>query len=157
MNFIISIHRGLFPAVLRSWVIAISCCFIVNANAGHDLYGADDVKYQHGKKVYGHYCSRCHGEHADGRGRATPLYVKMKSARPSNFNVKFFAFRPTEYLTGIIRDGGGKHSLSEYMPPFGGELSAEQISHVVYFIRQVSHHAGINTTRGKTAQLEKEK
>ena len=81
----------------------------------------------------------------------------MESARPSNFNVKFFAFRPTEYLTGIIRDGGEKHSLCEYMPPFGGELSAEQISHVVYFIRQVSYHAGLNSTQEKTAQMEKEK
>ena len=41
-------------------------------------------------------------------------------------------------MTNIIRDGGEKHSLSEYMPPFGEELSKGEISDVVYFIQQFS-------------------
>ena len=95
-------------------------------------------KYKLGKKVFKDYCSRCHGENADGRGKAIPLYVSLRAPRPSNFRVKFFSIRPSQYLTDIVRDGGEQHSLSEYMPPFGGELNSQQINDVVYFIQNVS-------------------
>ena len=101
-------------------------------------FSGDTKKFLTGKKIYSDYCSRCHGENADGRGKAVALYVKMRSARPSNFKVKFFSIRPKEYLMKIVRDGGEKHSLSEYMPPFGSELDNQQINDVVYFIQNVS-------------------
>jgi len=131
-----------FPAVSR-----LTCCllaifatgFLVNgADAAHDSVHLDDSQYRQGAKVYANYCSRCHGVHADGRGKATPLYVKLKSAHPSNFRVKVYADRPKQYLVNIVRDGGKKHSLSEYMPPFGDELNEAQINDVVYFIQNVS-------------------
>lgn len=116
--------------------------FVMNAHAAHDLISADDPQYQQGLKIFSDYCSRCHGVHANGRGRTTPLYVKMKSAQPSNFQIKLYSFRPKEYLVNIVRDGGEKHSLSQYMPPFGGELTADQIDNVVYFIQRVSVYIG---------------
>lgn len=101
-------------------------------------FAGDFEKYKMGKKVFSDYCSRCHGENADGRGKVIPLYVKMRAPRPTNFRVKFFSLRPQQYLTNIVRDGGEKHSLSEYMPPFGAELNNNQINDVVYFIQNVS-------------------
>ncbi|WP_455202052.1 c-type cytochrome [Kaarinaea lacus] len=115
---------------------------MVNTHAAHDLVSDDDPRYHQGLKIYADYCSRCHGEHANGRGRIVPLYVKMKSALPSNFQIGLYAFRPKEYLASIVRDGGEKHSLSQYMPPFGGELTANQIDDVVYFIQRISQYSG---------------
>ena len=110
----------------------------MSAVAEHETMLVGDAQYQRGVKVFADYCSRCHGVHANGRGRATPLYVKLQSAHPSNFQLKVYAERPTQYLVSIVRDGGRKHSLSEYMPPFGDELTETQINDVVYFIQNVS-------------------
>ncbi|WP_455221425.1 c-type cytochrome [Kaarinaea lacus] len=118
--------------------------FVNCVEAAHESVQADDMKYRQGAKIFADYCSRCHGVHADGRGRATPLYVKLKSAHPSNFQVRVYAERPKQYLVNIVRDGGKKHSLSEYMPPFGDELNEAQINDVVYFIQNVSLSPAIN-------------
>jgi len=109
-----------------------------NTIAEQQSFSGDTKKFLTGKKIYSDYCSRCHGENADGRGKAVAMYVKMRAARPSNFKVKFFSIRPKEYLMKIVRDGGEKHSLSQFMPPFGGELDTQQINDVVYFIQNVS-------------------
>lgn len=137
-------------------LLLICSLFAMHARAAHDLLDVDDLRYQQGLKVYSDYCSRCHGMHADGRGRTTPLYVKMRSAQPSNFQLKIYSFRPKEYLASIVRDGGEKHSLSEYMPPFGGELTAGQIDDVVYFIQKVSVYTS-NTSKHELTQIQKEK
>lgn len=129
--------------IYGSILLFLICSLVaVNTHAAHDLVSDDDPRYRQGLKIYADYCSRCHGEHADGRGRTVPLYVKLKGAQPSNFQIKLYAFRPKEYLANIVRDGGEKHSLSQYMPPFGGELTAGQIDDVVYFIQKVSVYIG---------------
>ena len=137
-----------------SIVFLLGCAFTFKGYAAHDVSVHHDSAYQLGMKVFSDYCARCHGEHADGRGTAAPLYVKLQQAHPSNFQLKFFAFRPKQYLTNIVRDGGKKHSLSEYMPPFGGELSSSQIDDVVYFIQKVSVYSASNSEL-KTLQAEK--
>lgn len=128
-----------------------SCIAIIVLMLGNKILLADQhpfpgdfEKYKLGKKVFSDYCSRCHGENADGQGKAIPMYIKLRAARPSNFKVKFYSIRPKQYLTKIVRDGGGKHSLSEYMPPFGGELDNQQINDVVYFIQNVSIYSSVN-------------
>jgi len=130
-----------FPIVsrLNLCLLVFATGFFVNSvDAAHDSVHPNDSQYRQGAQVFANYCSRCHGVHADGRGRATPLYVKLKSAHPSNFLVKVYAQRPKQYLVNIVRDGGKKHSLSEFMPPFGDELNEAQINDVVYFIQNVS-------------------
>jgi len=137
-------------------LLAVGSLFTMHARAAHDLFSGNDPQYQLGLKVYSDYCSRCHGAHANGRGRTTPLYVKMRGAHPSNFQLKLYSFRPKEYLASIVRDGGEKHSLSEFMPPFGAELSATQINDVVYFIQKVSIYKG-KTSVHEITQIQKEK
>ena len=126
----ISITAVLLPLL---WAITSSISF-----AEYSAFSGDIEKYQVGKKVFSDYCSRCHGEKADGRGRTVPMYLSLGAPRPSNFRVKFFSIRPSQYLEKIVRDGGQRHSLSEYMPPFGDELNNQQINDVVYFIQNVS-------------------
>lgn len=137
-------------------VFFATSAFADSIYAAHESKHPDDLQYHQGAKVFSNYCSRCHGEHADGRGKATPLYVKLKSAHPSNFQVKVYSERPREYLVNIVRDGGKKHSLSEFMPPFGEELTEAQIDDVVYFIQNVSLFPVVSAQR-EVAPIQKEK
>ena len=146
-------------SILNAWInassLSISIIVMVSAlmmsttiRAEHDSFSMGDEKYQLGKKVFANYCSRCHGVHADGRSAATPLYVRMGSSRPSNFRLKIFSTRPRNYMANVIRDGGEKHSLSQYMPPFGDELSKGDINNVVYFIQKFSSNVANEMTSG---------
>jgi len=97
-----------------------------------------DAQYERGHKVYGKYCARCHGKKADGEGRMVKrLYRKKGTQLPSNFTLDIYADRPAAYLRKIIVDGGEHHSMSKYMPPFGQELSGNNVDDLVYFIRKV--------------------
>ena len=132
-----------FSSILGIFVLIAAFDFSLPAFAvaDHDLNKADHSRYIEGEKTYKEYCSRCHGVNADGRGRVAPLFIKLKTPRPSNFKIKFYTIRPAEYLESVVRDGGEAHSLSKSMPPFGKELSKSQISNVVHFIKNVSLHA----------------
>ena len=140
------------------YVLLLLVCSLstVQVQAEHVLSSGNDSQYRDGLKVYSEYCSRCHGTHADGKGRSTPLYVKMKEAHPSNFQLKLYSYRPKQYLANIVRDGGEKHSMSKYMPPFGDELTTAQISDVVYFIQKVSIYSD-QTSMQDLTQSQKEK
>ena len=126
--------RNVCHALLVIFALSLSLSSIASENDLAD----NDHQYLRGKKVFNKYCSNCHGENADGRGKALRLYMKIGTVRPSNFQIGYYAERSEQYLTNIVRDGGAKHSLSQYMPPFGYELSATQLKDVVYFIQKVS-------------------
>lgn len=127
---------------MRILCLALGVLFILSlslsCNASESVLAKKDQRYLQGKKVFRKYCSSCHGVNADGRGKAIRLYMKLGSVHPSNFQIRYYSDRSEEYLTSIIRDGGEKHSLSQYMPPFEYELSSSQIKDVVHFIKKVS-------------------
>ncbi len=96
-----------------------------------------EARFERGQKLFTTYCSRCHGENADGEGRMVKrLYRRLKTQLPSNFTLGIYADRPAEYLRKIIANGGENHSMSKYMPPFGEELSAENIDDLVHFVKK---------------------
>jgi cytochrome c oxidase cbb3-type subunit 3 len=75
--------------------------------------------------VFKNYCIVCHGERADGMGRAALLYgITNLSIKP----------RTMEYYIEIIRRGGAAVNRSEFMPPWQDELSEEQINDVVAYL-----------------------
>jgi len=103
--------------------------------AGHE--GGDDVKFERGKQLFDKYCSRCHGKKADGEGRMVKrLYRRIGTQLPSNFTLGVYSERPEDYLRKIIVDGGENNAMSKYMPPFGSELSEEDVDDLVYLIKQ---------------------
>ncbi len=84
-----------------------------------------------GSKVYAGYCVRCHGKDADGKGRAAKLYdPKPNNLRNSD---KFDG-----YVAFIIGKGGVPLDRSEFMPGFDEELTAEQISDLVVYLRSIN-------------------
>jgi cytochrome c oxidase cbb3-type subunit III len=74
--------------------------------------------------VYRAYCILCHGERADGKGRASKLYGTV------DLNVN----NGRDYIEKIIRYGGKAVGRSEIMPSWQEELSEEQINDVVEYV-----------------------
>jgi mono/diheme cytochrome c family protein len=76
------------------------------------------------------YCVLCHGAEGRGDGRA----AKMYTPRPANLTVSPFN---DAYKEMIIRGGGASVGRSAFMPPWGDELTDEQIHDVVAFLREL--------------------
>jgi len=76
--------------------------------------------------VFKNYCVLCHGERADGIARAAKLYgVANLSIKPAD----------EKYYRKIIKGGGPAVGKSDFMPPWEGELSAEQLNDVVAYLK----------------------
>ena len=84
-----------------------------------------------GGLVYANYCVTCHGMNADGNGRAARLY----DPRPANLRA---TDKNDAYLALIVQVGGEKLGRSTKMPPWGEELTDEQIRDVVAFVRSTT-------------------
>jgi mono/diheme cytochrome c family protein len=88
-----------------------------------------------GNIVFKNYCILCHGAKADGTGRAAKLYTP----KPANL---LLSDKNDAYKEMIIRQGGGAIGRSEFMPPWGKELTDEQIKDVVAYLRSISQVKG---------------
>ena len=89
-----------------------------------------DAAVIRGSIAFRTYCVLCHGATGKGDGRA----AKMYTPRPANLTVSPF---PDAYTEMIIRGGGPAVGRSPYMPPWGDELTDEQIHDLVAFLREV--------------------
>ena len=89
-----------------------------------------DAAVIRGSIAYRTYCVLCHGVSGKGDGRA----AKMYTPKPANLTVSPF---PDQYKEMIIRGGGPAVGRSAFMPPWGDELTDEQISDLVSFLREV--------------------
>lgn len=75
------------------------------------------------------YCSTCHGETADGSGRAAPIYKGLRTR---------ITTQSEKYYRTVILGGGLAGGMSEYMPPFGQELSDEQVNDILAYLEIVT-------------------
>jgi mono/diheme cytochrome c family protein len=92
--------------------------------------GVDAAEFR-GGVVYGNYCVTCHGINADGNGRAARLY----NPRPANLRA---SDKNNAYMQMIVRLGGQAVGRSPYMPPWGAELTDEQILDVTSYLRSIN-------------------
>lgn len=113
-----------FPAVFALLVPLLAYA----GEAANDVEGARSV--HRGGLVFLHYCVNCHGITADGNGRAAKLY----DPRPANL-VK--TDKNDAYKELIIRRGGAALGRSNFMPPWGEELTNEQIKDVLAFLHSI--------------------
>ena len=90
-----------------------------------------DAAVVRGGLVYANYCVTCHGINADGNGRAARLHTP----RPANLRA---SDKNDAYIGLIVRKGGETLGRSPGMPPWGEELTDEQIGDVVAFVRSVN-------------------
>jgi mono/diheme cytochrome c family protein len=90
-----------------------------------------DAKVFRGGLVYSNYCVTCHGFNADGNGRAARLYnPKPANLRMSDKNDAYFGL--------IVRMGGEAMGRSQFMPPWGAELTDEQTNDLVSYLRSIN-------------------
>lgn len=108
---------------------------VVNATS-RPLLARDgpDAAFFRGSLVFFNYCVTCHGPNADGAGRAARLY----DPRPANLRS---SDKSDEYMKSIVRRGGKAMARSEFMPPWGEELTDEQIVDVVAYLRAINNRA----------------
>ena len=89
-----------------------------------------DASAIRGSIAFRTYCVLCHGTAGKGDGRAARMYTP----KPANLTVSPF---PDQYKEMIIRGGGVSVGRSAFMPPWGDELTEEQIHDLVSFLREL--------------------
>ncbi|NEX60846.1 cytochrome c [Noviherbaspirillum sp. 17J57-3] len=89
-----------------------------------------ETSVHRGGIVFQHYCAQCHGVKGDGKGRMARLY----DPRPANL---MESDKNDDYKQLIIRLGGKAIGRSEFMPPWGAELTDEQTADVVAYLRSI--------------------
>jgi mono/diheme cytochrome c family protein len=90
-----------------------------------------DASHFRGSLVFFNYCVTCHGPNADGNGRAAKLY----DPRPANLRE---SDKNDAYMRLIVARGGKALARSEFMPPWGEELTEEQIGDVVSYLQSIN-------------------
>jgi mono/diheme cytochrome c family protein len=90
-----------------------------------------DASTFRGSVVFMNYCVTCHGANADGNGRAAKLY----DPKPANLRA---SDKNEQYMKLIVRNGGKAMARSPYMPPWGEELTDEQIGDVVAYLQSIN-------------------
>ena len=126
---------------MRKQLAAIALAALSGAACGADPVAVTKGVFPHvdtleasifrGNIVFKNYCILCHGVKADGMGRAAKLYTP----KPANL---LLSDKNDAYKEMIIRQGGAALGRSEFMPPWDKELTKEQITDVVAYLRSIS-------------------
>lgn len=128
----LALAAGLLLAMQAQGQVSDAYAQVIQATAT-PLLARDgpDAAHFRGSLVFFNYCVTCHGPNADGSGRAARLYnPKPANLRESDKNAA--------YMRLIIRSGGKALARSEYMPPWGEELTDEQIGDVVAYLQSIN-------------------
>lgn len=80
-----------------------------------------------GRLVFQNYCVLCHGPEGKGNGRAAKLHT------PPPFNLTLSA-APRDYIAQVVRKGGEAMGRGKGMPPWGEQLTDEQINDALNFL-----------------------
>ena len=112
------------------WLLLVSTICVSGVVGASQPQLPADFSDVRGAIVFKTYCALCHGYKADGSGRAARNY----NPRPANL---LRSAASDDYKRRIIRRGGAALGRSEFMPPWGNELTDEQIDDVVYFLRVI--------------------
>lgn len=83
-----------------------------------------------GKLVFQNYCVLCHGAEGKGDGRA----AKLHNPRPFNLTM---SVAPRDYIVQVVRKGGEAMNRGKGMPPWGDQLTDEQINDVLNFLTSI--------------------
>jgi cbb3-type cytochrome c oxidase subunit III len=88
---------------------------------------------QRGEVVFKTNCILCHGIDGDGKGRASVLY----DPKPSNL---ILSDKSEIYKQTIINSGGQAMGRSSIMPPWGLQLSDQEMKDVLAYLQKISAH-----------------
>lgn len=80
-----------------------------------------------GRLAFQNYCVLCHGPEGRGDGRA----AKLHNPRPFNLTT---STAPRYYIADMVRKGGEAMGRGKGMPPWGEQLTDEQVNDVLNFL-----------------------
>ena len=80
-----------------------------------------------GRVVYQSYCTLCHGKEGKGDGRAAKLHS------PPPFDLTL-SVAPRDYIAQVVRKGGEALGRGSGMPPWGDQLTDEQINDLLNYL-----------------------
>lgn len=83
-----------------------------------------------GKRLFGNYCTTCHGDHGEGDGQNSYNLDPM----PPNFKESLQS-HPPSYWRQIIEGGTASLGRSPLCPPWGLELTNRQIDAIVSYMK----------------------
>ena len=92
-----------------------------------DTQEASDIR---GRLVFQNYCILCHGAEGKGDGRA----AKLHTPRPANLTV---SVAPRDYIAQVVRKGGEAMNRGKGMPPWGEQLTDEQINDTLNYLHSI--------------------
>lgn len=83
-----------------------------------------------GHVAFQNYCVLCHGAEGKGDGRAARLHT------PRPFNLTM-SMAPRDYIAQMIRKGGEAMGRGKGMPPWGDQLTDEQINDTLNYLHSI--------------------
>ncbi len=101
------------------------------ANMLSNLEKSNKVSRRLGQQIFKSRCVLCHGKYGEGDGR-----MKKVLKNPPPFDLTA-SRQSDEYLKKIITYGGESVSRSKHMPPWGDELSPEEIESVIVYLKTI--------------------
>jgi mono/diheme cytochrome c family protein len=117
-------------AILAGWLVV----FRPDAVAAP----ASDREVQAGRALFATHCATCHGDGGRGDGASAAGFA----TRPADLaDGRLMNGLPDEFLVSVVTHGGPAQGLAPTMPPFDRTLSADQIRHVVAFVRTLARPA----------------
>lgn len=116
----------------RNTLIGLATFILLSANSSPShARGKDGASLIRGGIVFRTYCVLCHGETGKGNGRL----AIGKMPPPADLTKSMLSDSQKE---AIIRGGGESVGRSPFMPPWGQELSDEQIKDLITFLRAIN-------------------
>ncbi len=86
-----------------------------------------------GKRLFAHYCVTCHGERGEGDGQNA---FNLDPA-PPNFAESLSLTTPSDWRQ-IIEGGSVSVGRSSLCPPFGGNLSQNEVDGLVVYLERLA-------------------
>ncbi len=88
-----------------------------------------------GKARYDLLCTSCHGTSGKGDG---PAAASLTPKPRDHSDGKYMNTLTDKYIFDIIKGGGASAGKSPLMPPWGGQLSDQDIENLIAYIRSLA-------------------
>ncbi len=121
---------------INALTISVALCLLSLVSHAEGQKGKQPTR---GAAVFYEQCALCHGNTGLGDG-ALPLILKQYPETRLKITVKGNKITEEELRVAIVK-GGSNGDMSEYMPPMGEELSAEEIDDLIAFLLLIQSDA----------------
>jgi cytochrome c oxidase cbb3-type subunit 3 len=114
------------PDEMMLFIMAL-CAVVLGSSL---IARAADV--EQGKKLYGQFCSACHGQSGKGDGAAA---AALNPKPRDHTDKEYMSKLSDEDMLKVIKNGGASVGKSPLMPPWGASLKDDQIQDIIAYVR----------------------